>query len=82
MLDDTPPHIHDLVARLIAERSIPQRMAMVQDLTAQTIRWSRAAIRDTMPDASEHDVLLRWVEVTYGRELADRLRASGRRLGA
>ncbi len=34
---------------------------------------SREAIRRTMPGASESPVILKWIEVTYGKELAERV---------
>jgi hypothetical protein len=34
-----------------------------------------------MPGASEQEVLLRWVRLTYGPEIEARLRKDGRKLG-
>lgn len=55
---------------------------MVDRMTRDTTRWSRAGLRELMPGASEHEVILRWIEVVYGREIADRIRPFKHRLGA
>ncbi|HEX5050740.1 MAG TPA: hypothetical protein VFZ65_03110 [Planctomycetota bacterium] len=81
MVDDTSPKVQALVANMLAALSPARRMAMVRDLTSATIGWSRRAVRDAMPDASQQEVLLRWVAVTYGDDIADRLRTEGRPLG-
>ena len=80
--DDTTPQIHARMAAMLAALSPARRMAMVRDLTGATIGWSRRAVREAMPGASSHEVLLRWVAVTYGQDLADRLRATGLTLGS
>ncbi len=50
-------------------------------LTEATIRWSRNAVRESMPGTSEQEVLLRWARLTYRAEIEARLRKDGRNLG-
>jgi hypothetical protein len=50
-------------------------------MTNDTIRWSRAALRELMPGAPESAVILRWIELVYGRDLAERVRPLRDRLG-
>jgi hypothetical protein len=81
-MDDTHPRVRDLQIALLRGFSPARRFAMAIELTRATIAWSRRAVRETMPGAAEADVLLRWIELTYGRELAERLRPIKARLGA
>ena len=60
---------------LLREAGPGRRAALARSLSASVIALSRAAIRRRMPGASEQEVLLRFVEVHYGRELARRVRA-------
>lgn len=64
-------------------RAMPdeRRAAMAIAMSEETTRWSRAALRELMPGASEGEVVLRWIEVVYGRELAERVRPLRDRLG-
>lgn len=80
-LDDTHPRARDVQIALLRAMPPERRFAMASELTRATIAWSRQAVRETMPGAAEDDVLLRWIEVTYGHELAARLRPIKSRLG-
>ena len=51
-----------------------RRLALARSLSASTISLARAAIRRRHPDWSERDVLLEFVRVHYGADLADRTR--------
>ena len=48
-----------------------RRLARARSLTASVIGLSRQAIRNRHPGASEREVMLRFVEVHYGKYLAD-----------
>lgn len=52
-----------------------RRFARARSLSASVIGLSRQAIRNRTPDASEREVLLRFVEVHYGKHLGDQVRA-------
>lgn len=80
-IDDTHPRAREVQIELLRSFSPARRFAMASALTRATIEWSRRAVRESMPDAAEADVLLRWIELTYGRELAERLRPFKARLG-
>ena len=54
---------------------------MLEELSAMTTFVSRQAIRETMPHASEQQVILRWIELVYGRDLAERVAPFAGRLG-
>lgn len=80
-IDDTHPRARAIQIELLRRMRPEQRAAMAFEMTDLTIEWSRRAVRETMPGAPESDVLLRWIELVYGRELAERLRPFKHRLG-
>jgi hypothetical protein len=51
------------------------RAAEALRLSTEAIRASRRAIAEAHPHLDERGVLLRWAELHYGQELADRVRA-------
>jgi hypothetical protein len=81
-MDDTHPRIRALQIELMRSFEPAKRFAIASDLSLATTTWSRRAVRQSMSEASESEALLRWVELTYGADLAARVRASGRPLGA
>jgi hypothetical protein len=81
-MDDTHPRIRALQVQLLRAFPPARRFAIASELTRAAVGWSRRAVRGTMPGASESEVLLRWIELTYGQALADRVRATRRQLGA
>lgn len=80
-LDDTHPDVRRAQFARLREMSATQRLGMVEQLTCTTVYLSRQAIRDVMPGASEQQVILRWIELTYGRDLAQRIAPLASRLG-
>jgi hypothetical protein len=60
---------------LLRQATTAQRFARVRSMSQSAVQLARRAIRRTMPNASEQDVLLTFVAIHYGAELADRLRA-------
>lgn len=61
--------------RLLRAAGTTGRFARARSLTATTIALARRAIRRRHPDWSERDVLLEFVRVHYGADLASRVRA-------
>jgi hypothetical protein len=82
VLDDTHPAIRRAQDALLRTMTPAQRFAMLEDLTDATIRWSRDALRAQMPEAPESQVILRWIELVYGKEMAARVAPLADRLGA
>jgi hypothetical protein len=80
-MNDTNPKAQAVMDALLRAASPARRASMSFALTEATIRWSRNAVRESMPGASEQEVLLRWVRLTYGPEIEARLRKDGRKLG-
>jgi hypothetical protein len=73
------PDTDDRAARkqieLLRAADPARRLARARSLSASVIGLSRQAIRNRHPGASERDVLLRFVEVHYGKHLADQVRS-------
>ena len=74
-LDDTHPRVRAVILEQIRAMSYAERFAMMSDMTDFVCDQSMAAIAATMPGASRDEVGLRFCEVHYGKELADRVRA-------
>jgi hypothetical protein len=72
---DTSPDAERVQIELLRAATPSRRLALVRSLSATVVDLSRRAIRRAHPDLSEREVLLRWVALHYGEELAERVRA-------
>lgn len=68
------PEFHPVQSALLRAASPARRLAAARSLSATVIQLSRRAIRRRHPDWSERDVLLEFVSIHYGADLAERLR--------
>jgi len=73
-LDDTSPEAHRIHVELLRQAGPQRRLQLGRSMSAFAIGQTWRAIRQAHPGASEAEVKLRFVELTYGRELATRLR--------
>ena len=73
-VNDTHPAAAAFQLRLLRQAGPARRAQLCLSLSGSVIGRSRAALRATMPDACDREVELRWVELNYGAELADRVR--------
>ena len=71
---DTDPEAERAQIELLRQAGPARRLAMAVSLSDQAISLARQAIRNWMPGATEEEVGLRFVELHYGRELADEVR--------
>lgn len=71
---DTDPDTEAEMIRRLREASVTERFAIADALTFSTIALSRRALFRLDPEASEREVLLRWVGLHYGRPLERELR--------
>jgi hypothetical protein len=81
VIDDTHPEARRIQFECLRRLTDDERLAMMCELTAMTTFLSRRAVRDSMPGATEQQVLLRWIELVYGKELAARVAPLAHRLG-
>jgi hypothetical protein len=71
---DTDPEAERVQLELLRQAGPARRLQMGLGLSAWAITLAHNAIRRTMPEASELEIKLRFVELHYGRELADDVR--------
>ena len=75
MLSDTHPDAERVQIELLRKASFAQRWAKMASLTAYAVNLSRRAIAEAEPGLSPIELDLKFVELSYGQDLADRLRA-------
>jgi len=71
---DTDPEAERFQIELLRRAPVARRVGLARSLSRSVITLARAAIRRTMPGATDQEVGLRFVELHYGRELAEGLR--------
>jgi hypothetical protein len=74
----TPSDTSDAAARvqieLLRKSGLERRAQLTRTMSRTVVDLSRAALREQMPGASEHEMLVRWVALHYGTELSERVR--------
>jgi len=60
---------------LLRKAGPERRAAMTRSLSRTVIDLSRRALRERMPDATEREILLRWIALEYGNDLSTRVAA-------
>jgi hypothetical protein len=73
-LTDTSADAERVQIDLLRAATPERRFALLRSLTSTVIRLSREAIRAQAPGLTDEEVRLRWAEIHYGRDLADRVR--------
>ncbi len=71
---DTTPQAEKVQIELIRKSSVSMRISRVRSLSHTVIFLSRRAIRRANPSLSEREVDLAFVELHYGKDIAERLR--------
>jgi len=74
-LSDTDPDVLRLQAELLRQATPARRLEMALSLSAALIDIAYAGIRRRQAGISDVDAGLRFVEIQYGRELAQAVRA-------
>ena len=72
---DTRPEAERVQIELLSKASTERRLELGLSLSQTALRIARQAIAQAHPQASEEEQKLLFVEVTYGKDLADRVRA-------
>ncbi len=73
-LDDTPPEEEKALIEWLRKKTPSQRLQLGLSLTQANIERIREDIRQANPNASKEELDLIFVEINYGKELADRVR--------
>jgi hypothetical protein len=71
---DTTPEAERVQIELIRKASTAKLFGLVRSLSQSVILASRENIRQLHPDASEEEFGLIFIELYYGKELAQRVR--------
>ena len=74
-LTDTDPEASRVQLELFRRASPARRLALALSLSRNVIGLSRRGLARNMPGATDEEIGLRFVELHYGRELAEELRA-------
>ncbi|MEO8971845.1 MAG: hypothetical protein ABI406_09645 [Ktedonobacteraceae bacterium] len=73
---DTSPEAERVQIDLLRKAGVVRRIELAFSLTQSAIELSRQGMRRRYPLASEEDLNLLFVELNYGKELADRVRTA------
>ena len=77
-MTDTDPESERVQIELLRAASPTRRASLALGLSRTVIALSRRALRASHPDLPEPEIEALWVELHYGRELAEGLRAHRR----
>ncbi|MFL5694565.1 MAG: hypothetical protein ACJ795_22450 [Ktedonobacteraceae bacterium] len=76
---DTSPEAERVQIELLRKASPAERFSLVMSLSQSFIQASRQTIRELHPELSQVELDLLFVELHYGKDLADRVRADLKR---
>ena len=71
---DTPREVEDLQICLLREKSAAERVSLALRLSSEVIAQSKRAIRRAHPDWTPREIGQYFIELHYGKELADAVR--------
>lgn len=71
---DTSPEAERVQIELLRKAGEAYRFALARSMSNTVIQLSRRAIKERFPEMNEEEVGLYFVELNYGKELADRMR--------
>jgi len=78
MFSDTHPDAERVQIELLRRQTGAQRIAKTRSLTSLAVRLSRRAIARANPGMTPREVEMRWVELNYGKTIANNLRTHWR----
>lgn len=79
-LNDTAPDAERVQLQLLREKTPSERAALALGLTSQVIRAAKRAIARAHPEFTERQVGHKFIELSYGPDLADAVRQYEERL--
>ena len=72
--EDTSPEIERVQIELLRKAGKTRRLQLGIKLSSEALETAQRAIKRAHPELSELEAKLLFVEVTYGKDLADRVR--------
>lgn len=82
MLSDTHPQVEKVMIELLRKATVAQRVARAFSMSAVVKELSMRAVAKANPEYTEQEVKLKWAELHYGKDLADRVREYIREKGS
>ena len=76
---DTSPEAERVQIELIRKASPAKLFGLVRSLSQSLIEMNRQNLRKLHPETSEEELALMFVELNYGKELAEHVRANLKR---
>lgn len=74
LLSDTTLDADQTQLRLLRDKSPSERLGLALRLSSEMIRASKRAISRVQPDLTDREIGYRFIELHYGRELAEATR--------
>jgi hypothetical protein len=74
-IKDTLPEAESVLIGLLRDRPAPLRLRDAVAASNRVARQCKDAIRRNHPKFSEDEIKLRFIELNYGQEIADEVRA-------
>ncbi len=74
MLSDTHPHAEKVMIELLRKATVSQRVSRAFSMSAMVKDLSMRAVAKANPEYTQQEVKLKWAELHYGKDLADRVR--------
>ncbi len=81
MLSDTHPHVEKVLIELLRKATLSERVSRAFSMSAMVKDLSMRAVAKANPEYSQQEVKLKWAELHYGKDLADRVREYLRKRG-
>ena len=72
---DTSPEVERVQIEMLRKAGKTRRLQLGLELSGEALEMAQRGIRRAHPELSELEAKLLFVEVTYGKDLADRVRA-------
>lgn len=72
---DTHPEAERVQIELLRKAGPARRLELGLSFSQDALQLARAGIKRVHPSASEEEISLIFIEVTYGKDLANRVRA-------
>ena len=72
---DTHPEAERVQIELLRKAGTARRLALGLSFSQDALQLAKTGIRRANPNATEEELSLIFIEVTYGKALADRVRA-------
>jgi hypothetical protein len=73
--EDTSPEVERVQIELLRKAGKTRRLQLGLELSGEALEMAQRAIKRAHPELGELEAKLLFVEITYGKDLADKVRA-------